>query len=332
MQAYTSPRRTFGFFGDSRLIIWCLGVVVAAAIILTGYYYNRHNISIHADGKEVNLVMRGGTVADALKKAQIAVGEKDIVDPPLRTVLKQDQTVNITRMIKFTLLADGKESELWVTPGSVGNALKSLKIALNPGDQVIPGLETNLTPGENIEIIRFTEKTINQPVKVPFKVERKNDSSKERGYKKVIQEGQNGLIQRTVKITLKNGKEVKREVIGEKVVREPVNKVVAVGTMRVKVVSRGENIRFSRSLVMNASAYSHTGNRTKSGVYPYKGAVAVDPAVIPLGTRLYVDGYGYAKALDVGSAIKGNKIDLFFETTKQAYAWGRRSVKVYILD
>ncbi|HWI54253.1 MAG TPA: 3D domain-containing protein, partial [Desulfobacteria bacterium] len=100
----------------------------------------------------------------------------------------------------------------------------------------------------------------------------------------------------------------------------------------VKVVSRGERISFSRSIVMNSSAYSHTGHRTASGVYPYRGAVAVDPRVIPLGTRLYIEGYGYAKALDVGSSIKGNRIDLFFDTTQQANRWGRRSVKVYIIN
>jgi 3D (Asp-Asp-Asp) domain-containing protein len=83
---------------------------------------------------------------------------------------------------------------------------------------------------------------------------------------------------------------------------------------------------------MNASAYSHTGRNTASGIYPYKGAVAVDPRVIPIGTRLYIEGYGYAKALDVGSAVKGNKIDLFFETESQARRWGRRPVKVYVLE
>ncbi|HWI54097.1 MAG TPA: 3D domain-containing protein [Desulfobacteria bacterium] len=332
MQAYTSPGRTLGFFGDNRLIIWCLGVVVAAAIILTGYNYNRHNISIYADGKEVKLIMRGGTVADALKKAKIAVSEKDIIKPSMATALKQDQKINITRMIRFTVLADGKELEYWAKPGSVRQALTSLNLALNPGDAVAPGLETKLTPGQNVEITRFAERIITQPIKIPFKVERRDDSSKERGYNKVVQEGHSGLLQRTVKITLKNGEEVKREVIGEEIVSEPVNKIVAVGTMRVKVVSRGKSIRFSRSLIMNSSAYSHTGNRTASGVYPHRGAVAVDPRVIPLGTRLYVEGYGYAKALDIGSAIDGNRIDLFFDTTQQAYRWGRRSVKVYIIN
>lgn len=332
MQAYTSPRRTFGFFGGSRLIIWCLGVVVVAAIILTGFFYNRHEIRIHADGKEVTLVMRGGTVSDALKKAHILIGEKDIVQPKLSTELQQNVRITITRMIPFTLVADGKEVEYLTTPGKIGQAFKKLNISLNSGDEVVPALEEQLSPNDTVQIIRYSSKYIDQPIKVSYKVERKNDKAMERGNTKVVREGKDGLIQRTIKITLKDGKEIKREVVGEKIVREPQNKIVAVGTMRTTVVSRGDSIKYSRSLRMSSSAYSHTGNRTASGVYPSRGVAAVDPSVIPLGTRLYIEGYGYARAMDIGSSIRGNRIDLFFETERQALKWGRRSVKVYILN
>lgn len=61
-------------------------------------------------------------------------------------------------------------------------------------------------------------------------------------------------------------------------------------------------------------------------------AVAVDPSVIPLGTRLYVEGYGEAIASDTGGAIKGNIIDVHFPTNAQCEQWGRRTVQVTILD
>ena len=83
---------------------------------------------------------------------------------------------------------------------------------------------------------------------------------------------------------------------------------------------------------MEATAYTHTGNRTATGINPYRGVIAVDPKVIPLGTELYVEGYGYGEALDTGGAVKGNRIDLFFETKSEALNWGRRDVQVYILD
>jgi 3D (Asp-Asp-Asp) domain-containing protein len=60
--------------------------------------------------------------------------------------------------------------------------------------------------------------------------------------------------------------------------------------------------------------------------------VAVDPQVIPLGTQLYVEGYGYARALDVGPAITGNRIDVFLDSADEARHWGVRRVKVYILE
>jgi 3D (Asp-Asp-Asp) domain-containing protein len=65
---------------------------------------------------------------------------------------------------------------------------------------------------------------------------------------------------------------------------------------------------------------------------PQRGTVAVDPRVIPLGTRLYVPGYGEARAEDTGGAIQGYRIDLFFPTREEALAWGRRTVEVEILE
>jgi len=61
------------------------------------------------------------------------------------------------------------------------------------------------------------------------------------------------------------------------------------------------------------------------------GAIAVDPTVIPLGTKLYVEGYGFATAEDTGSMIKGNTIDVYFDSEAECYAWGIKYPKVYIL-
>ncbi len=71
---------------------------------------------------------------------------------------------------------------------------------------------------------------------------------------------------------------------------------------------------------------------TAMGLKAGFGVAAVDPRVIPLGTRLYVDGYGYAVAADLGGAIRGRKIDLCFDTHERAKRYGRKQVKVYLLD
>ena len=83
------------------------------------------------------------------------------------------------------------------------------------------------------------------------------------------------------------------------------------------------------TLVVDAVAY-HLPGHTASGLPVGVGVIAVDPTVIPLGTRVFVPGYGPAVAADVGSAIKGNIIDLWMPTTAQALAWGRRTVTITV--
>ena len=83
---------------------------------------------------------------------------------------------------------------------------------------------------------------------------------------------------------------------------------------------------------MIATAYTHTGYRTATGTWPSRGTIAVDPEVIPLGTRLYVDGYGEGVAVDTGGLIKGTRIDVFMETKDEALLWGKRPVEVRIIE
>lgn len=96
-----------------------------------------------------------------------------------------------------------------------------------------------------------------------------------------------------------------------------------------------------RTITMESTAYSSDpadalggGSVTATGqnLLTNPMAVAVDPSVIPLGTRLYVEGYGEAYAVDTGSAIQGNIIDVHFSTAAQCYSWGRRTVQVTILS
>jgi 3D (Asp-Asp-Asp) domain-containing protein len=104
------------------------------------------------------------------------------------------------------------------------------------------------------------------------------------------------------------------------------------------------SLNYSRMIRMESTAYTSgfqcTGKRpgdpgygiTASGMHVQRGVVAVDPRIIPLGTRLYVDGYGFAIAADTGGAIRGYKIDVFMYNLSDALVWGRRAVNVYILD
>jgi len=80
------------------------------------------------------------------------------------------------------------------------------------------------------------------------------------------------------------------------------------------------------------SNYPYYGQPSYIGMPLKRGVVAVDPNVIPMGTRLYVEGYGEAIAADQGGAIKGNRIDLFFDSRQEALDWGMRTVEVTILS
>ncbi|CAM3149522.1 3D domain-containing protein [Filibacter tadaridae] len=118
---------------------------------------------------------------------------------------------------------------------------------------------------------------------------------------------------------------------------------------KLKVVSNGKSVKKTPSrsndnvvkeFTVSASAFTASCNGcsgiTSTGINlkrnPDIKVIAVDPKIIKLGTKVYVEGYGYAIAGDIGSAIKGNKIDVFFPTKKQAYKWGRKSVKIKVLE
>jgi 3D (Asp-Asp-Asp) domain-containing protein len=95
------------------------------------------------------------------------------------------------------------------------------------------------------------------------------------------------------------------------------------------VASRSQD---AMEIVVEATAYTHTGHKTYTGTWPHRGTIAVDPGVIPLGSRLYVEGYGPGVAEDTGGVIKGLKVDLFMETENECWEWGRRIVNVRILE
>ena len=91
-----------------------------------------------------------------------------------------------------------------------------------------------------------------------------------------------------------------------------------------------------KTMVMNSiTAYTHTGNRTATGVWPKMGTIAADPKQIPYGTKIYVPGYGYGRIEDTGSNRHDADyycIDLFMETKSECTTWGRkRNWKIYIL-
>jgi 3D (Asp-Asp-Asp) domain-containing protein len=106
----------------------------------------------------------------------------------------------------------------------------------------------------------------------------------------------------------------------------------------VKAASRSSQT--ARVLTVSASAYTlnfaNCTGITATGINlrknPNQKVISVDPRVIKLGSKVYVPGYGYAIAADTGGAIKGNKIDVFIPSEKAAIQWGRKTLKIQILN
>ncbi len=170
---------------------------------------------------------------------------------------------------------------------------------------------------------------------LPYQVQYEMSRTVGKGRIVKANDGKVGHITKTFKVTYQGDKLVKKELINTER-EEPVNAVFRIGTQGY-AGSRGSYVR-GRVMTMNASAYDPSAGRgrnatfrTATGMRAAYGVVAVDPRVIPLGTHVYVEGYGFAIAADTGGAIKGNRIDLCMPTDRECRIFGRRPVKVHIL-
>lgn len=183
------------------------------------------------------------------------------------------------------------------------------------------------------------------PEKVEYGVRYVEDDTLAVGQTRVVSEGEYGIKTTVWEITLVDGVEESRKIVAVKDTKAPVDKVVAVGTIDSFVDNQGRVMGLSKRIIGDATAY---GNSVKWGNAIYYGSqlgglttrwgvIAVDPNVIPLGTKVYVkcgpgvNDYGYAIAGDIGGAIKGTRIDLWMDNREIIKIWGVRDVEIYIL-
>ena len=169
-------------------------------------------------------------------------------------------------------------------------------------------------------------------------------------YEQVVQKGSDGMKKTVYQELYVNGELISKSLEEEIVYIDPVEEIIEVGTKEYLLATSRGGFRFEDEIEMVATAYDlsyescgkYPGDPeygiTASGAKAQPGTVAVDPSVIPLGTKLYIastDGspdYGFATALDTGGAIKGYRIDLFMEDGTDANNFGIRQVKVYVLE
>ncbi|WP_352926270.1 ubiquitin-like domain-containing protein [Peribacillus simplex] len=296
------------------------------------------------DGETEEVWSTAETVDELLKDQDLSVKEQDKITPSKNTKLKANMEVAIDKAFALKLVVGGDEKQVWSTSTTVADFLKQQGVKLNDLDRVEPKLTEKVEAENTVNVVRIEKVTDVVEEPVDFAVITKKDDSLSKGKEKIVKEGKDGLISKKYEVVKENGKEVKRELLSEKVVNKKQDKVVTVGTRAtVAQASRGvTNVSSSsgKEIYVSSTAYTASckgcSGVTSTGVdlksNPGAKIVAVDPSVIPLGSKVYVEGYGYAVAADKGGAIKGNRIDVFFSSKNDAYRWGVKRVKVRVLD
>ncbi|WP_088226318.1 3D domain-containing protein [Desulfosporosinus sp. FKB] len=271
----------------------------------------------------------GEAINDLSERYGLQIKDVDEVNEPRSEDLKEQMDIKVRRAVPVVVQADGKTINTYLAPRTVAEALKKLNIVLGAKDKVSLALNHLLTANEKVKVVRVAEKVETQKSEIPYQMVTQPGDYPVGLPDKVISCGSNGIQEQTIRLTLEDGKEVDRQILGQRVVAAPINELVSRGA-QTSVSRGGQTINFKRAYIMRATAYCIPGGITKTGAPVQWGVVAVDPRVIPLGSKVYVDGYGSARALDTGGLIQGNRIDLYMDSEAAAMSWGVRYVLVYL--
>lgn len=311
---------------------------------------------------------RQNSVGELLDENQISVGQYDKLNLPATAELEEHNTVVLRRGKPVVVVMDEEEQTVVTTKANLGDALLETGYVLGEDDEVVPALDSAVEENMRIEVTRvdYRNDTITQPVERT--VREKEDTSLPKGQTKVLEEGQDGEREIVERVMLKDGAEVSRETVSDTVTVEAQEKVIAVGTAvatpkptaKPKATKAPEKQKkteasasgagtingrsYKKKITVTATAYSTSPSEnggytvTAMGTPLRRGVIAVDPTVIPLGSKVYIESangswtYGEAVAQDTGGAIKGNRIDLCYTSVSEAKKFGRQSAVVYVLE
>ncbi len=310
-------------------LLLTLFIVILTAV---GFLWANKTVYIYADGVQTSVTTLYKNPAAVLAKAGIALGEQD--EYRLSTAeLVSGATIYVYRAVPVTIIYQNQTETIMTAKPTVAEVADSRGI---PHDNVRlkPGPEEMVTANMAITAVTITEQQVEQQEPDPYPIVRRPDPQMELGTEEIEAWGQNGVKMVTRLLHLEDGIQTMATVIAERTTVPAAPQIVRVGTRDTVETSRGD-MRFKRIEYMEATAYTPSDGSwhgiTASGIPARQGIVAVDPRVIPLGSRLYVTGYGLALAADTGSDIVGNRIDLCVESSREAWNYGRQPVKVYIL-
>ena len=320
-----------------RYISSVVAGLIVTAVTMTGFSYNDKTVTVMVDGAAHTVRTHLNSNEGIVRDAGVKLNPNDKVISSSSTV-QNGTTLTVVRAIPVYVTVNGKTRAVFTTETTAQGVANELGFKA-PNYVVVGDENGSVLSGTRITIAQLTSRslsTVDQEVAV--EVVRQKDDTMAKGEEEVVQVGQPGLERVQRETLYSNGTVIKTNDVSKVIQREMVPTIIKEGTREVTTSRNiaGRSSRASRAIVMEASAYlagdGDGAGITATGLPAVRGIAAVDPDVIPLGTRLFIPGYGEAIAADTGGAIVGNKIDLVMDSYGEAMDFGRQDVTVYVLD
>ena len=257
-------------------------------------------------------------------------------------------SLTIQRAFEVPVEADGESRTALLCGGTVAEALEQCGVSLGEHDYTEPSLNTQVEEGTSIQVHRVEYRDTVTTEPVPYATEYVYTSLfyRNTGRTMVMQEGRDGVNEITNRQRVVDGEVESSQVVGVQQTLAPRSLVIKayaagapVSPLSGPEVVNGVPVSYSAVYTGRATGYSSSGGRGSSGLGLHYGTVAVNPALIPYGTLLYItstDGrfvYGYAIATDTGTALQNGSalVDLYYETYEESLLNGVKQVNVYVI-
>ena len=292
-------------------------------------------ITIYQQGLPSIHLTFGFTVGQALVGQNITIGPYDRLSPAPETALVPGLHVYVQYASLVDLVVNGEQWTAYTHVATVGDFLDEAEVKLGPLDRVSPGLTEPIGRSTQVEVTSVDAAIEYLEEPLPFDTIYRGDASLLEGDRTLIQAGSAGLVRKAYLIHYENGIYVGRQLLGETTV-QATDEIIGLG---IQVVARPEpppegELECADTMTVWATWYTAANGGgsgiTFTGTAVYKGIVAVDPSVIPLGTEMYIPGYGYGLAADTGGGVIGNWIDLGYGPD-DVYDWATGWVDICIL-
>ncbi len=316
--------------------------------LIFSYDYCKKDIKINDSNNEKIIIKRSfkKNIKEFLEENEIKISKSDYINYSKDDNLKDGMEIIIKRARDIKIIDLKNEIIIKTYHTKVFDIIKEANIKLNENDIVKPKLndEIALNKSMDIEIKRVEIKTAKKYKDIDFDTVVKEDNNLEVGKSVILKNGIKGKKEYVYENYYLNSKLIDTKLIKTNIIKEPVSKEIKKGTKDYFITESGKKLKFKKALRVSATAYhagfESTGKRpgdkyygmTRSGTQVRPGVIAVDPKVIPLGSKVYIKEYKKIySAEDTGGAIKGNKIDIYYEDKDYVDKFGRKTLNIYVL-